>query len=283
MRLTPGVAVQYLLPQTLSCRIVYRLSRSERPWLKNLLIRFFLRLYDVDLDEAETQDALAYPSFNTFFTRALRPGARPLAGAADTLVSPVDGQLTEYGRIHGDTLLQAKGMPYTLGTLLVEQPDLLAPFTGGSYMTIYLAPHNYHRVHTPIAGQLDRGRYVPGRRFAVNRRTAAAIDGVFTRNERVALWLSTEVGYAVVVMIGALNVASISTVATGEIASGPERLFAPEPPGRLARGDELGCFNLGSTVVILFPAGAVEWSDALVSGQSIRMGEAIGRIVGRGA
>jgi phosphatidylserine decarboxylase len=281
MRFSPGVAVQFLLPHKLSCRIVYRLSRSERPWLKNLLIRFFVRAFDVDLGDAETADALAYPSFNALFTRALRHDARPLAGGNATLASPVDGRLTEFGRLDGDRLLQAKGMSYTLGSLLVEQPDLLAPFANGSFMTIYLAPHNYHRVHTPIAGQLDRGRYIPGRRFAVNRKTAGAIDGVFTRNERVALWLSTEVGYAVVVMIGALNVASLSTVATGEIESGPERLFSPDPPGRLARGAELGRFNLGSTVVIAFPAGAVEWSDALVTGQSIRVGEAIGRLVDR--
>lgn len=278
MRLSPGAAVQFLLPQKLSCRIVYRLARSERPWLKNLLIGIFCRLYDVDLAAAANADPTAYPSFNAFFTRALKPDARPLAGDEATLVSPVDGRLTEFGRLERDRLLQAKGISYSLGSLLAEPPGLLEPFHGGEFMTIYLAPHNYHRVHTPLAGQLDRGRYVPGRAFSVNAATANAIDGLFCRNERVALWLSTELGYGVVVMVGALNVASLSTALAGEIASGPERLYSPDPPLRLARGAELGRFNLGSTVVMIFPRGLVEWSDTLVAGQALRMGEAIGRL-----
>jgi phosphatidylserine decarboxylase len=132
-------------------------------------------------------------------------------------------------------------------------------------------------VHTPIGGQLDRGRYIPGRRFAVNQKTAGAIERVFCRNERVTLWLSAGGGYCVVVMVGALNVASLSTALTGEIEPGPERLYAPAAPARLARGEELGQFNLGSTVVLLFPRGAIEWDAALASGQSVRLGQALGR------
>jgi phosphatidylserine decarboxylase len=277
MRFSPAAAVQFLLPQSLIGRIVYRLSRSRRRWLKNLLIGSFRRLYTIDLSEAEIPDASAYPTFNAFFTRELRPGSRPLASGDDTVVSPVDGRLTEFGTLDRDRLLQAKGMSYTLTSLLVEQADLLEPFIGGRFMTIYLAPHNYHRVHAPIAGQLDRGRYIPGRRFAVNQTTAGAIAGLFCRNERVTLWLSAGGGYCVVVMVGALNVASLSTALTGEIYPGPERLYSPETPARLGRGDELGQFNLGSTVVLLFPRGAIEWDAALASGQSVRMGQALGR------
>lgn len=174
--------------------------------------------------------------------------------------------------------MQAKGKSYTVDALLAEPPERLAAFRGGSFCTIYLAPHDYHRVHAPVAGRLERGRYVPGKRYSVNERTAARIDGLYCRNERVALWLSTDIGYSVVVMVGALNVASLTTRLTGEIASGRERVLAAGEPLALAAGDELGRFNLGSTVVVVFPRGTVEWLDTLAAGQTVRMGQAIGRI-----
>jgi phosphatidylserine decarboxylase len=275
--LSPSAALQFLLPQTLSCRLIYRLSRSRRPWLKNLLIRGFIRLYDIDLDET-LGSAEDHASFNDFFTRSLIPGARPLEGDEQTIVSPADGRITEFGTLAADRMIQAKGIDYSLSDLLAEAPALLEPFHDGSFVTIYLAPHNYHRVHVPLAGQLDRGRYVPGRRFSVNAATAGAIDRLFCRNERVALWVSTPVGYVVVVLVGALNVASLSTALTGEISRGPERLLSRESPSALARGDELGRFNLGSTVILILPRGAAEWSATLTPGQTIRMGQALGRI-----
>ena len=280
MRFRPGVAVQFLLPQRLCCRVVYWLARSQRPWLKRLLIQGFLRLYDVDMNEAEEPDPRAYRSFNEFFVRALQSGARPIADDHGTIVCPVDGTLTEFGRLDTDRLLQAKGMTYTLGNLLGENSELLETFHGGSFLTVYLAPHNYHRVHAPVGGLLDRGRYIPGKRFSVNRATASAIDTLFCRNERVALWLSTNSGYAVVVMIGALNVASLSTALTGEIESGSERLLSPDLPVRIERGGELGRFNLGSTIVAVFPRGSVEWLETLAPGQTVRMGQALGRLTG---
>jgi phosphatidylserine decarboxylase len=285
MRFSVGVALQYLLPQKLLCRVVYRLSRSRRPWLRKLLIRGFVALYDVDLGEAATDDIDAFATFNDFFTRALAPGARPLAGDDSVIACPADGRLTEFGRLDADRLLQAKGISFTAGSLLGETPELLERFHGGSFLTIYLAPHDYHRVHAPVAGQLDRCRYIPGRRFSVNLATASAIDGLFCRNERVALWLSSDVGYAVVVMVGALNVSSLTTALTGEIESGPERLVAPAVAPVLARGDELGRFNLGSTVIAMLPRGAAEWDETLAPGQTVRMGQALGRLLapGRGA
>lgn len=273
-----SAVAQSLLPQKLSGKFIYRLSRSKRAWLKNLLIRGFCRIYAVDLSEARLSDPSGYASFNDFFTRELKSDARPIEGEDDIVTSPADGRLTEFGRLDNDRLMQAKGKTYTVAALLAEQPALIEAFNGGSFLTIYLAPHNYHRVHAPVGGLLDRGRYVPGKRYSVNESTAAAIDGLYCRNERVALWLSTAFGYSVVVMVGALNVASLTTTLSGEIPSGAERVLASEAPVALARGAELGRFNLGSTVVMLFPQGSVEWLPTLVPGQTLRMGQALGRI-----
>jgi len=275
--------VQALLPQKLSGRFIYRLSRSRRPWLKNLLIAGFCRIFDIDLDEAEIPERTAYPSFNSFFTRRLKAGARPVAAAEDAVASPADGRLTEFGLIEDDRLLQAKGRYYTVDALLAESPGLVEPFRGGSFLTVYLAPHNYHRIHAPVAGRLERERYVPGRRFSVNAATAASIDGLYCRNERVALWLATPIGHCVVVMVGALNVASLSTCLSGEIPSGTGRLVSPASAPAIGRGEELGQFNLGSTVVMLFPRGTVEWLAGLKAGQPLRMGEALGRVVASAA
>lgn len=278
MSFSIGAALQHLLPQRLCCRFVYRLAHSRRPWLAQALIDGFRRLYDIDLAEAAVTDPRAYASFNAFFTRELMPGARPLAGDDKVIVSPADGRLTEFGRIDDDRLLQAKGRSYTSGALLAEPESVLAPFRGGSFLTIYLAPRDYHRVHAPLAGQLGRARYIPGRAFSVNAGTAASIEGLFCRNERAVLWLASAVGDTAIVMVGALNVASLTTVLSGEIVAGPPQEFRPEVAPLLARGEEVGRFNLGSTVVLLFPAGAVDWLPELTSGQSLRMGQAIGRI-----
>lgn len=281
MSLPASAAVQFLLPQRLSCRIVYLLSRSRKPWLKRLLIANFLKLYKVDMREAELEDPLAYATFNEFFTRRLKSDARPLAPGPASILCPADGRLTEFGRIEQGRLLQAKGKSYTLAALLAEPPAVIEPFLGGSFLTIYLAPPDYHRVHTPVAGILRRGRYVPGRRFSVNQMTASAIDEVFCRNERVALWLDSAAGPAVVVMIGALNVASLSTGISGEIASGAPRVFEPPDPPALGRGAELGRFNLGSTIVLLFAKGQATWLPSLEPGQRVRVGQSLGQLTGR--
>jgi len=275
-----SAALQHLVPQRLCCRFVYRLARSRRPWLKRALIRGFERLYAIDLDEAEIDEGSAYPSFNAFFTRALKADARPIEGDDDTIVSPADGRVTEFGRIRQGRLLQAKGRSYSVAELLAESDAGIEPFRGGHYLTVYLAPHNYHRVHAPLAGRLERARFVPGSRFSVNAATVRAIDSVFCRNERVVLWLATAVGSCAVVMIGALNVSSLTTVLTGEIPSGAPRVFAGTGTRPIARGGELGRFNLGSTVVMLFPAGAAEWLPTLAHGQPVRMGQRLGRAIG---
>jgi phosphatidylserine decarboxylase len=280
----PGVSlIQHLLPKDLISAVMYRVARSERRWIARPLIRWFAGTQRVDLAEAEHADLEHYLTFNAFFTRGLRAGARVIEGGADTVVSPADGTLSEFGALDADTLLQAKGRSYSLAALLGESGERVDALLGGSYCTVYLSPRDYHRVHSPLDAALTRTRYIPGRRFSVSLATAASIDRVFCRNERAVCWFDTRVGPMVVVLVGALNVSSISTFAQGEIASGVPQLWEESAPLRVARGAELGRFNLGSTVVVLFARGAVRWDSRLTTGMSLAMGEALGTgLVGAG-
>src|SRR5690606_24075928 len=250
----------------------------EASWIKNPLSRWFARHYGVDLAEAEHSDPTAYPSFNAFFTRALKPGAREIAPGETTVVSPVDGRLTEFGYARSGTLLQAKGFTYALDELIGEGPTDSRVFANGAYATIYLAPYDYHRVHMPLAAKLTATRYVPGRRFSVNAATTCGIRRLSCRNERAVCRVDTAYGPSVLVLVAALNVSSISTVSRGEIESGEPRYWREEPALDLAKGDEVGRFNLGSPVVLLFPEGRVEWAAELRSGEKLELGRAIGRI-----
>jgi phosphatidylserine decarboxylase len=277
--MTPGARVsllQHLLPKDLISAVTYRVARSERSWIARPLIRWFARVQRIDLTDAEHADLDHYPTFNAFFTRALRAGARPIAGGPDTVVSPTDGTLTEFGTLDAATLLQAKGRSYSLFELLGERGGRVDALLGGGYCTLYLAPQDYHRVHAPLDAELVRTRYIPGRRFSVSRATAAAIDRIFCRNERAVCWFDTAVGPMVVVLVGALNVSSISTFSRGEIASGKPRLWEETPPVHVERGAEIGRFNLGSTVIVLFAPGAIHWDPRLASGQRLPMGAALG-------
>jgi phosphatidylserine decarboxylase len=265
---------QHLIPKNLSSAVVYRATRSRRAWLKRPLVRWFARTYGVDLREAAEPDLDRYETFNEFFTRALTDGARPLAGNPGALIAPADGVLTEHGPIDGDRLFQAKGRDYSLAELLGEPG--IETFQGGRYFTIYLAPHNYHRVHAPLAGTLVRTRYLPGARFSVSRATAAAITGIFCRNERAVQWFETAHGAMAVVFVGALNVSSISTLTRGEIPSGAAAHW-PETPGRqVARGEEIGRFNMGSTVVVLLANPRFSFDAMAMNGAAVRMGQALG-------
>ena len=268
--------IQHLLPKDLISAVMYRVARSERRWISRPLIRWFAGTYGVDLAEAEHADFDGYPTFNAFFTRALQSGARKIEGASDTVVSPADGTLSEFGTLDADTLLQAKGRSYSLAALLGESGERVDALRGGSYCTVYLAPRNYHRVHAPLDAALTRTRYIPGRRFSVSLATAASIDRVFCRNERAICWFDTALGPMVVVLVGALNVSSISTFNRGEIESGTPQLWEEPASLRVARGAEIGRFNLGSTVVVLFARGAVRWDSRLTTGMPLAMGAALG-------
>jgi phosphatidylserine decarboxylase len=276
------VLLQRLLPERLLGRGVYWLARQRSPWLRKLLIRSFIRFYKVDLSEIEHPEPEAWEHANAFFTRALKPGARPVAAGADTVVSPADGTIEELGYAAGDHLIQAKRFRYRLADFLATDDAAVAGFHDGATLTVYLAPHNYHRVHMPLAGQVREMVYVPGRRWAVNRRTARAVPGLFAANERVILWCENPAGRFAVVLVGAMNVASISLAWTGEIAPGEEvtriRYPADAPHLAIPAGGLLGQFNLGSTVVVIAERQLVEWDADQTAGRSIRMGEALGRL-----
>lgn len=281
------IALQHVLPQHGLSRLVHAVARSQTPWFKNLLITNFIKGFKPDLRDALIEDPLAFESFNAFFTRALKPGARPLPEDPRALACPVDGTVSELGRIEGNQLLQAKGRHYTLEALLAGRGEWVDRFNGGHFATIYLAPYNYHRIHMAMSGQLRDAWYVPGRLFSVNRVTADGVANLFARNERIACFFEGDGLAHGLLLIGALNVGSMETVWHGEVAPRrPRRLARLDieragQPFAAARGEEMGRFNMGSTVILLFPKDTIEWAPHLVSGRPVRMGETIGHRTGR--
>lgn len=278
-------ALQHLLPQHGASALVHRLTRSRIRPVKNLLIRGFVRAFRPDLGDALERDATRHASFNDFFTRALRPGARPLPRDPAAIASPVDGTVSQVGRIERGRILQAKGHDYTVEALLAGGP-WVERFAGGAFATLYLAPYDYHRIHMPLPGTLRAAWYVPGQLFSVNEMTATCVPGLFARNERV-ICVFEDGGLAfALVLVGALFVGSITTVWHGEVTPRHPRRQGPlvVPPGpaaappHLEKGAEMGRFNMGSTVILLLPPGRSEWSVALAPGRKLRMGEAIGRL-----
>jgi phosphatidylserine decarboxylase len=268
------VAFQRLLPQHGLSRLVGHFARSQQRWIAQPLIRGFCAAYDVSLAEAERDSPAQYSSFNDFFTRALASGARPQPADATSIVCPADGTVSQCGTIDNGTLLQAKGVRYSLGSLLLDS-RAAHTFNGGWFATVYLAPSDYHRVHVPFDGTLVRSVAIPGELYSVNARTEAGVDGLFCRNERLVMHFKTARGPLVVVMVGALIVASIETV-----------FGAPESPYRtkqlqthrqsFSRGDELGRFLLGSTVIVIVPPGPFAAEQRIASGCKITMGTPLG-------
>jgi phosphatidylserine decarboxylase len=273
-----NVWLQHVLPQHALSRLVLAATRIRVAWFKNALTRAFLKAYPVDLGEAELSDPQGYESFNAFFTRALRADVRPIAKGKTDLVSPVDGTVSECGRIDGTALLQAKGHTYVLQDLLAGQ-SWAGRFAGGQFATIYLAPFNYHRVHMPLGGNLLDTIYVPGRLFSVNDAAARGVPRLFARNERVLTRFDSVAGQFSVVLVGALNVGSMATVWAGDITPRRPRVLTrlPDAPVTLSKGAELGRFNMGSTVILLFEPGRTTWDDFLRRGSSLRYGQRIGQ------
>lgn len=278
------VLLQRLLPARALGRLVHRASRSERRWFKNALIRGFARLYRIDLSEQDRRVPEDYPSLNAFFTRPLRAGARPLDPDPASVLSPADGTLEQFGAVDGDTRVLAKGFRFRVADLLAAGPAAAARYQGGRLATIYLAPHNYHRFHMPVDARISEVLCVPGRRWAVNRRTARTVTGLFAENERVVCLCETARGPLAIVLVGAMNVASISLAFAGEVMPRPGRTVTRwqhgDGPDRieLARGELLGQFNLGSTVILAAAPGVLEWDPGLVPGQPLRVGQRIGRL-----
>jgi phosphatidylserine decarboxylase len=273
------VWMQYLLPQHALSRLILRATRVRMPWFKNLLVRGFLRLYAIDMTDAVQTDPFSYGSFNEFFTRALKPGARAIAANPDAIACPVDGTVSEAGKIEGEMLIQAKGRRYSLQELLAAQP-WARDFEGGSFATIYLAPFNYHRVHMPVRGVLEDTVYVPGRLFSVNAATAAYVPRLFARNERVLTLFDTAYGHAALVLVGALNVGSMATVWAGDITPAARRVITRLPAQRLPldKGEEMGRFNMGSTVILLFQRDRARWHPRLRAGATVKLGESLGSL-----
>ncbi|HXP67507.1 MAG TPA: archaetidylserine decarboxylase [Steroidobacteraceae bacterium] len=273
------VCFQYLLPQHALSRLVLRATRVRAPWFKNWLIRGFLKLYAIDMTDAVQPDPFSFASFNEFFTRALKSGARGIAAGPKEIACPVDGTVSEAGPIEKDRLLQAKGRSYTLGELLASQ-TWARQFEGGSFATIYLAPFNYHRIHMPLRGELRETVYVPGRLFSVNGATASQVPRLFARNERVLTLFDTAAGEMALILVGALNVGSMATVWAGDITPAARRIVTTLPPQTvtLAKGEELGRFNMGSTVILLFQAGRSRWHAGTRAGAAVRLGQSLGSI-----
>jgi len=278
------VLMQRLLPERLLGKAVHALTRSHVPWLRTLLIRSFVRIYDIDLSEVEQPEPEAWADLNEFFTRPLRAGARPIAAGEGTVVSPSDGLLEQIAYAEAEDLVQAKRFRYRIADFLALDTALARPFYGGATATIYLAPRDYHRVHMPLSGRVTGMTYVPGRRWAVNRRTVRTVPGLFAANERVIVWCENGAGRFAVVLVGALNVASISLAWTGDVPPASQvvrtRFDATDPALQISTGGLLGQFNLGSTVVIVAEPGLITWDDGLIHGAPVRMGARLGQSAG---
>lgn len=279
------VLSQYPLPHHPLSRLMGRLTHCRNPAFKNFFIRNITRAYNVNLDEALEADINAYGCFNEFFTRPLKPGARPLTQAAGAIACPADGFVSQLGDIHEGQILQAKGMDYRVDTLLGGDAERAAPFMGGKFATIYLSPRDYHRLHMPLAGSLREMIHVPGRLFSVNDATARGVPNLFARNERVVALFDTEAGPMALILVGAIFVASIETVWHGVVtpptSTRVQTWKYDTQSVQLARGEEMGRFNMGSTIIVLFGKDAIDWSDALQPGTVTRMGEAIGQVTRR--
>ncbi|MBV9891827.1 MAG: phosphatidylserine decarboxylase [Rhizobacter sp.] len=270
------VLPQYVLPKRGLTALAGRVASRERGPTTTRLVRWFVRKYGVDLSEAVESDPAAYASFNDFFTRALKPGVRPIAHA--DLVCPVDGTISQFGAIEHDQLLQAKGHRYSTNALIGGDQALAERFHDGSFATLYLSPKDYHRIHMPCDGTLVRMIHVPGSLFSVNPLTARGVPRLFARNERVVCVFESSVfGVFVLTLVGATIVGSMATVWHGVV--NPPRVrrvrewHYPERAVTLKQGEEMGRFLLGSTVVLLFPKRALRFNPRWQPGASIRLGE----------
>lgn len=262
------VLLQRILPQHFLSRLIGKLANARATWLRVPLIKLFVAVFGVDLDEAAFPTAGDYGSFNDFFTRELKASARTIAGSVS---SPVDGAISMCGALSGSRLLQAKGLDYSLEKLLAGSDP--APFVDGSFLTAYLSPKDYHRVHIPVTGDLVEARYVPGRLFSVNDATTRLVPDLFAINERLVMRFDTALGPMTLVMVGAMIVAGIRTVwRTAVYPPGQPSHETFDPPQQFEQGAAIGHFELGSTVVLLM-GQRVEWS--VEPGASIRMGQSL--------
>lgn len=273
------VAPQYALPHHLLSQLMSYVTHCESPLVKKTLLNWFLANYAVNLDEAEYPNLDDYASFNAFFTRSLKAGVRPINPDRSTLVCPADGAISQLGRIEAGQIFQAKGHHYTVTDLLGGDQNRAAAFENGEFATVYLSPRDYHRLHMPYAGKLTEMVHVPGRLFSVNSITAANVPNLFARNERVICHFETELGPMALILVGAIFVSSIETVWHG-VVTPPTRndvrqWHYQQQNIELNKGDELGRFNMGSTIIMLFGEQTLRWQSHLQNGVAVKMGEAV--------
>ncbi|MBL4865357.1 MAG: phosphatidylserine decarboxylase [Pseudomonadales bacterium] len=276
------IFAQYLTPQHALSRAAGFFAKTENPSIKHYLITTFANTYNVNMEEALEPDLKQYKNFNAFFTRQLKPNARPIDNAANSFASPADGAISQLGQINVQRIFQAKGHDYQVKDLLGGNESLSELFLNGSFATVYLSPKDYHRVHMPIDGTLKEMLYIPGDLFSVNTATSENVPNLFARNERVVCIFETEYGPMAIILVGAMIVAGIETVWAGEVAPAERKLAVTHynqddlQDIRLKKGEEMGRFKLGSTVILLFGENKVVWDSSLKEGAAVRMGESMG-------
>jgi phosphatidylserine decarboxylase len=270
---------QYVLPHHALSKMMFNLTRAQMGGITHALIRKFVKLYDVDMNLAQQPDINNYRTFNEFFTRALKADARPID--PNYLISPVDGVISQMGNIQQGSLLQAKGRFYSLNSLLGGIEALTEQFQNGSFCTIYLSPRDYHRIHLPCAAKPKTVTHVPGRLFSVNQKTVNVVNNLFARNERVIVTFETEVGIMALIMVGAIFVGSIDLAWLPNITPSQNRevnhWVVPKELGILSKGAEVGRFNMGSTVIVLFEEKQAQWLPHLSAGSVLQMGQALAK------
>ncbi len=274
----------YPLPHHFLSSIVYQFMRIKVPAVKNLQIRFIADTYNINLSESKKRVPDEFPDFNSFFTRELVDGARVIDKEPDSICSPVDGKISQLGDIDGSSIFQAKGHSYTVSKLLGDDQILANNYMNGKFATIYLSPRDYHRIHMPFAGKIKRIIHVPGRLFSVAPYTVTTVPELFARNERVVCIFDTEFGEMAMVLVGAIFVSSMDTVWTGTVTPpGAKKVTELEinqalHKSEIDKGEEMGRFNMGSTVILLFPKDKMNWDDSISTGSTLRLGNKLGKI-----
>lgn len=273
---------QYITPQKALSRFVGRIAECTNKQVKNTFIGQFVKKYQVDMSEAIQEDPFSYRNFNDFFTRAIKPEMRPIAPGENIIACPADGAISQLGDIEYGTIYQAKNHHYSLTELLGGDAELSNQFLGGKFATVYLSPRDYHRVHMPLDGKLIKTIHVPGKLFSVNKVTAEQIPNVFARNERTVCIFETNAGPMAVILVGAMIVASIETVWTGQVTPFSKQVQTWDHQKlaniQLKKGEEMGRFKLGSTAIVLFGKDAAEWEKHLTAESPTQMGMAFGKI-----
>lgn len=282
------ILFQYLVPQHLLSRLMGWVGETTISWIKNPFTRWFVGNYNINMAEAAESDPSAYACFNDFFTRALKPDARPIDSSTNSIVSPADGAISQLGDINDGRIFQAKGQSYSSQELLGGDAKLAAEFDQGKFATVYLSPKDYHRVHMPYTGTLRTMIHVPGDLFSVNDTTAANVPRLFARNERAVCIFDTDMGPMAVVLVGAMIVASIETPWAGQITPIKKQVVTTQygqAPAALTlnKGDEMGRFKLGSTAVVLFAKDSIEWQQEFSTGTATVMGQAFAQQVATAA